>query len=491
LPSINSLRISLSATKGRLLGQLSAGDSQLTKLKQISDRIDEKFTNRQRPPQGLAKTAAGEFLRGTRLDSITSPGVMAFALNEKIDSAGGKSIVESISDLIIFLDFMEPLFVQGKVLDIYWFGILQSYFQMPVTADGDADTRRRNRLRKFLTNTWEAVYSQAKYKPRWMRTVATNGHLLTDEPALVYADEWRLGTEVRVKALRSELAIPDNSWFWHEFFRSCLKSSLEQEDAGFRASISRLLNLLGRHPSHLDAALRAIFERYYSCLDSRKHLELLDFALDRWGSPRLRNTPANKWSRLSEPAWRMVIGWLNEGNLRLFFELLRRRGAPDPHGRLDFWLGYINQITSTRLVLGDATWRFLKSSPDLSKELSDDNYSLARLTGSTYDEFETDAFIMEIGNHVIVEFNPRGGCYIYQRGSHGFNLDAPKFSASTSPGGLKERYHLGSRGPDLVHGSNWKTRANRELLPRLGIFDDKRAGRATQTKRTFKLSDYF
>ena len=495
MPSINSLRISLSVIQRGFSRQIMAGAPLLSNLRARCDEIEERHTNRQRPTKGLARREAFNYLNGTPLSAFESPGIIAFALNEKFDELAGASISLSTGHLTRYLDFMSPLFEHGDVVDIYWFGVLQSYFQMTTsTEDRSGGQIRRELIRSFLASSWSNIFDRATHRPRWMREFASNLHLLEESPSRVYATEWLDGNDTRLKKLRVDIAIPVNSWFWDDLFVSTLQFTLNESDSDFKLRLPAILSLLGRHPTKLDWGLRAVLDRYCMCSDRRKNDELLEFSINRWGAPRLRSSPGNIWGKASDDGWKLINSWLNEGNLRLFFELLRRRGAEDPHGRLDFWLGYINQIVSTRLVLGYSSQQFLTTVPDMHKELANDGYSLAKLRSLDNDDDETDAFIMEIDNYVIVEFNPKGGCYIYRKGSHTFNLAAESFSAGTGKGGLKEGYYVGTRGPDLVHSSSWQYRARNSILPKRGIFSDQRAGAvrtASRDPKSFRLEDYF
>jgi hypothetical protein len=99
---------------------------------------------------------------------------------------------------------------------------------------------------------------------------------------------------------------------------------------------------------------------------------------------------------------------------------------------------------------------------------------------------------MEISGHLIVEFNPHGGCYIYKKGENNFNVNSPSLDASTSLGGLKERYYSGNtKGPDIVHREGWQYKARTYLLPQFGIFDDVRAGKANTAVTNFSIDKYF
>jgi hypothetical protein len=381
---------------------------------------------------------------------------------------------------------------EGDGIDgIFWFGVFQSYFQAQKTSYlGDTFARSQNLIRNFLLKTWPYVKKNSLYLTNWMKTIDANLHLLSELPCDVYGAEWLSGSEIRVKQIKLELHIPDASWFWEEFFKSCLKAALSQPDSAFKAAIPLIISLLIRHPSYLDNGLRAMLDRYRASADIKVHKELKEFVLEVWKNPKLRNSGASKWIHVAEPTWRMVLAWVQEANLRLFFELLKRRGVPDPHGRLDFWMQYINQITFTRLVLGQDMRVYLEAHPELKEHFKNDVDSFAKLTGANSEAF-LDAFIMEISGHLIVEFNPHGGCYVYKKGENLFNVNDEYLDASTDSYGLKERYYKGSsRGPDIVHREGWQHKARTYVLPAFGVFDDIRAGRAN-TVTTFLIDKYF
>ena len=118
MPSINSLRISLSVIQRGFSRQIMAGAPLLSNLRARCDEIEERHTNRQRPTKGLARRAAFNYLNGTPLSAFESPGIIAFALNEKFDELAGASISLSTGHLTRYLDFMSPLFEHGDVVDI-------------------------------------------------------------------------------------------------------------------------------------------------------------------------------------------------------------------------------------------------------------------------------------------------------------------------------------------------------------------------------------
>lgn len=462
------------------------------KLDKIHKKITDEYSFFLKPKDDVAYAAARDYLDGSLSDDTGEYEIISFVLTRPITELGGISVASDSAKLRALLDRYTEEFESDSIDGIFWFGVFQSYFQARKSNYlGDSFFNSQRAIRNFLSRTWPHVRKNAHFATNWMKSIEVNLHLLSESPCDIYGAEWLAGSDTRVKQINRELHIPDSSWFWEDFFKSCLTASLSQSDSKFKESISLTISLLDRHPSYLDNGMCALLDRYRGSSDIRVHEELKDFALEKWKSPKLRDTGASKWVHVSEPAWQMVLTWVQEANLRLFFELLRRRGVPDPHGRLDFWMQYINQITFTRLVLGEDMRRYLNSNPAWKEHFKNDVDSFANLTGAK-GESNLDAFIMEISGHLIVEFNPHGGCYIYKKGENKFDVNAVGLDASTSKIGLKQRYYSGSsNGPDIVHRDGWQDRARTYHLPDFGIFDDVRAGKRNSTTTSFLIDKYF
>jgi len=462
------------------------------KLSKMHKKITDEFTFILKPKDEIAYAAARNYLDGSLSGDVGEYEIISFVLTKPISELGGISVAADSVKLRTLLERYTQEFEADRIDGIFWFGVFQSYFQAQKSNYvGDTFFNSQRVIRNFLSKTWPLVKKNALYSTNWMKSIDANPHLLGETPCEVYGSEWLAGSDIRVKQIKQELHIPDTSWFWEEFFKSCLKISLSQSDSKFKESIPLIISLLRRHPSYLDNGLRALLDRYRASSDIRVNRELKDFSLEVWKSPKLRNTGASKWIHVSDATWRMVLTWVQEANLKLFFELLKRRGVPDPHGRLDFWMQYINQITFTRLVLGEDMRRYLTAHPELKEHFKNDVESYANLMGAK-GESSLDAFIMEIGGHLIVEFNPHGGCYVYKKGENTFNVNAPSLDASTSARGLKERYYSGgTKGPDIVHREGWQYKARTYQLPGFGIFDDVRAGKVSAAVTNFSIDKYF
>lgn len=161
----------------------------------------------------------------------------------------------------------------------------------------------------------------------------------------------------------------------------------------------------------------------------------------------------------------MVLGWVNEANLRLFFELLAGRSGSD-EGRLEFWSRYLAQITWTRLIFGSETMDLARNNKEIRSLLAQEEGTYAILTLNK----DVDAFMMQIGDYIAVEFSRKpNACYVYQTTQLRFDRHAGSYSG--------ERDDLKYGFPDgapvrITHPSGWEPGAE-EKLKTLGIYPDK------------------
>ena len=107
----------------------------------------------------------------------------------------------------------------------------------------------------------------------------------------------------------------------------------------------------------------------------------------------------------------MVRGWLNREHIRLFFEVLSEDRQTDRR-RVDFWTQYFDQIDMTYFALGSNA-RYSRS-PDIRKlreTLGDLRLTLLRGGAAA-----NNAFIMQMGQYVVVEFGVTGNaCYVFKQ----------------------------------------------------------------------------
>lgn len=119
------------------------------------------------------------------------------------------------------------------------------------------------------------------------------------------------------------------------------------------------------------------------------------------GDPRL---PANrnKWVGVESSAVRQFIIWLSKDDIHFFFDHVLK--GQDPHGRMPFWLKYLDKIVCSRSLLSANTAVQFKRNIDINFGLLSNTQNRA-------------AFILDFGKIVAVEFSDAGkGCvYLFQR----------------------------------------------------------------------------
>ncbi len=422
------------------------------KLPTKKEEIIKNYQDAAKPNADEAYTAAFKFMDGSLSHDSHLYDIIAFALNKPITELSGMTVVSNESKLSELLTRYNNEIDVGEFWELSWFGVLQAYFQVSVL-DNSAE-----QMRLFLESNFQKIYDSSDHKPFWMEALNKNLHLLSKNPCLTYAREWLNGRDDRVNQIKSDIRIPENSWFWNELIVSCIQDTTNLDDMDFKEAIPKLLNFLKQHHGNLDSGLVKTLKRYQNCSDKTLNKELKDLSVELWKSPRLRNIGGSKWLQVEESTWKMVLGWVNEANLRLFFQLLKQRGVADKN-RLDFWLKYINQVRWTKLVLGDDTHEYFKSNRELSKIFENEKDSFSSLEGKR----DLDAFIMEIGNYLIVEFSTEGGCYIYKNGENTFDINASKLNSSTNKGGLKEKRKI-TGCADITHSPRWQERATIKLM---------------------------
>lgn len=111
----------------------------------------------------------------------------------------------------------------------------------------------------------------------------------------------------------------------------------------------------------------------------------------------------SSWSNIDPESVAIVISWLSEEDIELFFQLIIRK---DKHNRKGFWLRYLSNIKASRVVVSFEDQ--VKNSTELNK---------MRNRGRSFSTFQggkTSAFILDFGRFTIVEFSDIGACYVYR-----------------------------------------------------------------------------
>lgn len=444
----------------------------------MADLVEKQAREAERIFQGYAKAkpsaedsyaAARAFVRGQSLDAWHRD-LVASAVAQPIHEAGGATVLESKRFDALLAGYTSEA-ERGDLWRLTWHGLLYSYFNYDIsTASGAAAQAGWEKLRAFLERTWPHVDKQEgnNLVPNWVHVLRREAGVLSKSPVDKYARAYLRGETSAVEQLAADLGIPPSSWFWHALVLGAVKRATADSDAEFRRLVPQLIQLIKTRPGFRDEALEHILVRYHACRGAPQDELLRDFvcAPAVWKNPKLKAAGyATAWNRVPEAVWHMVLGWVNERNLKDFFDILAARNQAD-EGRLAFWSQYLKQISWTRLVFGADTMALQRRSPEVRNLIAREEGAYARLDGKP----EVDAFMMQIGSYLIVEFSKKpNACYAYKVDELPFEPYAKHYDGGTTD--LANGYR-GEKAARIVHTPGWQARAADELN-RLGIRPDR------------------
>lgn len=443
---------------------------------QKAETLFKDFT-KAKPSTQDAYKAALMLLRGAKLDDYSTD-LVAAAVSIPIQEQRGRTVLESEYCDDLFRKYENDAYT-GDLWRLTWYSLLNSYLTFDLArTTTEAGMTGFAKLRRLLNRTWPAIDKQSGQQtvPDWIRILRDEGQLLSDNPVDKYARDYLAGNTEHIKALAENLGIPASSWFWQELVLGAVRHATQGNDEQFRAQILMLIELVKSAPVYRDKAISEILNRYYKCSSRTVHPELRDFVIHAsvWKNPKLKAAGiATAWNQVPETVWRMVMGWVNERNLKDFFDILAARRHAD-HGRLKFWSRYMNQISWTRLVFGSETIWQKNHNAGIKALLESEEGTYATLQGAS--DKELDAFLMQIGEYIFVEFSKTGnGAYAYRASDLNFNLHANSYAGSTSD--LKCGYYRHGRGvAKIIHTPGWEERTAIDL-GKLGIHPDHASSR--------------
>ncbi len=356
---------------------------------------------------------------------------------------------------------------RGELWRLTWHGLLYSYFSFDLQVTDPSAREGWKELRVFLEKTWPLVDRQSdrRFVPDWIKALRGEPEVLSATPVRKYATSYLAGDTAPVDMLARDLGIPPSSWFWHALVLSAVRAAVGEVDARFIELIPDLLKLVHERPGFRDEALEAILTRYHACKGAGPHEQLRDYVCQAnvWKNPKLKAAGiATAWNRVDDAVWLMVLGWVNERNLKDFFDVLAARNNAD-EGRLAFWSRYLKQITWTRLVFGADTLSLKRSNAGIRALIAREEGAYAQLSSNAH----VDAFMMQIGDYIIVEFSKKpNACYVYRSDKLPFDRYERVYGGTSYD--LKNERRSALR---IVHGYDWAAKSAAELR-RLGIRPD-------------------
>lgn len=480
LPAIDSLKRELTSALASMdLADTTFGSPQAVEAAAAeSERLFQGFA-KALPAKEEAYAAAMALYRGNRLDD-RQVDLVASALSVRLREAAGACCLGS-KKFALLLERYEADARADRLWRLTWYGLLSSYFTFDASNAFAGEREGWEQLRAMLQRTWPFVDRRSSRGPvpEWVAVMRTETQLLSERPADKYARDFMGGKPEAVERLAADLGIPASSWFWHALVLSAVRHATSSDDEEFRRLIPRLIELIEARPVFRDEAIELVLVRYHASRSTPVHQRLRDYVVrkDVWRNPKLKAAGiATAWNRVPDVVWRMVLAWVNEGNLRDFFDILAARNQAD-EGRLAFWSRYLKQITWTRLVFGSDTLELARRQQNIRDLIAREEGAYARLTANR----EVDAFLMQIGDHVFVEFSKKpNASYGYPSRSLKFNRYERYYAGGTDD--LKYGFY-DKRSLRITHHDGWQFEAEYQLR-RLGINPDDVEVGAVQQNRT-------
>jgi hypothetical protein len=200
--------------------------------------------------------------------------------------------------------------------------------------------------------------------------------------------------------------------------------------------------------------LAQVLIRYEKCKERPENQLLRELAVNKIGNPWLKRVAWDAYVKVDN-ARKMVDGWLKRRLITDFFALLSEDGAANPR-RLDYWLRFQPAIEDMWFVLGVNAQSNRSTDFSLMKKRMEGRLHYLG-TGTTADN---NAFVMRIGNFMVVEFGVTGNaCYVFNAG----DMEINPASKTLRIGQLKGTNYV----TRLLHSGPWEQNFDTWLCPRI------------------------
>ncbi|EEZ4383111.1 hypothetical protein DDM35_002809 [Escherichia coli] len=417
--------------------------------------------------QAIARLRAGEMPKPFEWKMIF------FGLN---DVAEGDlfeiALIDDATNFARIIAEIEQKIAQQRLTRREWLALCTSYF------GHSSDTPEKNpqwlQLRTQISRGFQQLKESAPRQMSWMSVIDTYSDIFTDNAGFLLGQQLGRGEITDISVLEKVAQIPQTSWLWRKIVNHLVNEIFCLTDDAFQQKINSLIALSRQLARFKDNILAATLTRYYqSAFKHQTHFELKQLALEYWGNPQLTSRNKSWQVHVENPVLLMVQGWFAKDDLKLFFELLKGNRDVD-HARLFYWLRFANQMSYTRIVLGEDALR--SKDADYIEFRAKNAGRLSRLQGSG--SRDNNAMIMRIGDYLFVEFSKVGAMYAYHMGNAPFNpetgiLDIDFDLKDKRNNRGKVRLRLPHLSPVFLYSLNriegWMSRYDEELR-KLGIY---------------------
>lgn len=381
------------------------------------------------------------------------------------------ALIDDATNFARIIAEIEQKIAQQRLTRREWLALCTSYF------GHSSDTPEKNpqwlQLRTQIARGFQQLKESAPRQMSWMSVIDTYSDIFTDNAGFLLGQQLGRGEITDISVLEKVAQIPQTSWLWRKIVNHLVNEIFCLTDDDFQQKIHSLIALSRQLTRFKDNILAATLTRYYqSAFKHQTHFELKQLALEYWGNPQLTSRNKSWQVHVENPVLLMVQGWFAKDDLKLFFELLKGNRDVD-HARLFYWLRFANQMSYTRIVLGEDALR--SKDADYVEFRAKNAGRLSRLQGSG--SRDNNAMIMRIGDYLFVEFSKVGAMYAYHMGNAPFNpetgiLDIDFDLKDKRNNRGKVRLRLPHLSPVFLYSLNriegWMSRYDEELR-KLGI----------------------
>lgn len=381
------------------------------------------------------------------------------------------ALIDDATNFARIIAEIEQKIAQQRLTRREWLALCTSYFGH--SSDMPEKNPQWLQLRTQIARGFQQLKESAPRQMSWMSVIDTYSDIFTDNAGFLLGQQLGRGEITDISVLEKVAQIPQTSWLWRKIVNHLVNEIFCLTDDAFQQKINSLIALSRQLTRFKDNILAATLTRYYqSAFKHQTHFELKQLALEYWGNPQLTSRNKSWQVHVENPVLLMVQGWFAKDDLKLFFELLKGNRDVD-HARLFYWLRFANQMSYTRIVLGEDALR--SKDADYVEFRAKNAGRLSRLQGSG--SRDNNAMIMRIGDYLFVEFSKVGAMYAYHMGNAPFNpetgiLDIDYDLKDKRNNRGKVRLRLPHLSPVFLYSLNriegWMSRYDEELR-KLGI----------------------
>lgn len=389
-----------------------------TYLQRVISQLEKKVDARavQMVPPKEKRRQAISRLRSGETPQPSEWKMIFFGLNDVTeDDLFDTALINDAANFAKILAEIQSKIAQQRLTRREWLALCTSYFGH--VSDTPEENPQWLQLRMQIVSGFKQLKESSPRPLSWMAVIDTYGDIFTDNAGFLLGQQLGRGEITDISVLEKVAQIPQTSWLWCKIVSHLVSEIFRQTDDEFEHKINELI-ALSRQLSRLkDNILAATLTRYYqSIFKHRTHLELKLLALEYWGNPQLTSRNKSWQVHVNNEVLLMVQGWFAKDDLKLFFELLKGNRKVD-RARLFYWLRFANQMSYTRIVLGEAA--LSSKGIDYVEFRAKNTGRLSHLQG--LGSRDNNAMIMRIGSYLFVEFSKEGAMYCYHIDNAPFN----------------------------------------------------------------------